>query len=81
MSVKSFCANQAATTTPSCALMAPKQCGLSLITTTAFCTVLLVTSAGLLISRLASNCRVHDMPKSEVAASVEVAERRRVKYE
>ena len=72
-------ANHAATTTPSCALMTPKCCGLSLITTTAFCTVLRVTSAGLLMSLLASNCRVQDMPKREVAGCVEVSERRSVK--
>jgi hypothetical protein len=79
MSVKSFCANQAAVTTPSCALIAPKHCGRSLITTTAFCTVLLVTSAGRSINWLASSCLVHDMPKSEVAGWVSVAARRSVK--
>jgi hypothetical protein len=31
-----LCANHAAVTTPSCALIAPKCCGLSLMTTTAF---------------------------------------------
>ena len=49
--------------------------------TTAFCTVLLVTSAGFLMSWLASICLVHDMPKTEIGGLVSVALRRRVKYE
>lgn len=52
-----------------------------MITTTAFCTVDLVTSSGLLMSLLASICRVHDMPKREVGGSEAVAFRRSVKYE
>ena len=63
-----LCANHAAVTTPSCALIAPKCCGLSVTTTSAFCTVLLVTSAGRSINSLAGSCRVHDMPKRLVAA-------------
>jgi hypothetical protein len=50
-----LCANHAAVTTPSCALIAPKCCGLSLMTTTAFWTVLRVTSAGRSINKLASS--------------------------
>lgn len=49
------------------------------MTTTAFCTVERVTSAGLLRSWDASICLVHDMPKREVAGSVSVAGRRSVK--
>ena len=80
MSVKSFCANHAAVTTPNCALIAPKYWGLSLMTTTAFCTVLRVTSGGRLINWLASSCRVHDTPNRDVAgwgseAEVEAARR------
>lgn len=59
----------------------PKNCGLSAIVTTAFCTVLRVTSAGRLCNWLASSCLVHDIPKSDVAGVCSVAFRRRVKYE
>ena len=51
--------------------------------TTAFCTVLLVTSAGRLCNWVASNCLVQDMPKTDLGVDVpeDVARRRRVKYE
>ncbi len=68
-----FCANQAPVTMLSFSLNCPKHCGLSAIATTAFCTVLLVTSAGRLWSSLASNCRVHDIPKTEVGPELLVA--------
>ena len=51
------------------------------MTTTAFCTVDRVTSAGRLMSEAASSCRVQDIPKSEVAGVFSVATRRNVKYE
>lgn len=51
------------------------------MTTTAFCTVLLVTSAGRSINSVAGSCRVHEIPKRLVAACTDVAERRSVKYE
>ena len=79
MSVKSFCANHAAVTTPSCALIAAKYCGLSLTTTTAFCTVLRVTSAGRSINLLASSWRVHDMPNRLDAGAFSVSARLKVK--
>ena len=74
-----FCRNQAPVTIESFSLNCPKHCGLSATTTTAFCTVLLVTSGGLFRSSLASICRVHDMPKTEVGGLVAVAFWRRVK--
>lgn len=49
--------------------------------TTAFCTVLLVTSAGRRTSSLESICRVQEMPKTDVAGPFELVRRRRVKYE
>lgn len=49
--------------------------------TTAFCTVLRVTSEGRYRSALASICLVHEIPKTDVAGLSEVACRRRVKYE
>ena len=79
LSMAYLCANHAAVTTPNCALIAPKCCGLSVTTTTAFCTVLRVTSAGRSINSLAGSCRVHDIPKRLVAAWEGVAERRSVK--
>jgi hypothetical protein len=51
------------------------------MTTTAFCTVLRVTSAGRFIRALESSWRVQEMPKRLVAACLSVASRRRVKYE
>lgn len=51
------------------------------MTTTAFCTVDRVTSGGLLSNCEASICRVHDIPKREVAGESPTAGRRRVKYE
>jgi hypothetical protein len=57
----------------------PKYCGLSAMTTTAFCTVERVTSAGRTRSWAASIWRVHEMPKREVAGAESVAGRRRVK--
>lgn len=74
-----LCANHALVTMESFSLSCPKYCGLSAITTTPFCTVLLVTSAGRLIRLAASICRVHDMPNRDVAGWVEVALWRRVK--
>ena len=74
-----FCSNHALVTIDSFSLNWPKNCGLSAMTTTAFCTVLLVTSGGLRRSSLASICRVHEMPKMEVGALFSVAFRRRVK--
>lgn len=60
-----FCANQAFVTTLSFSLMAVNVCGFSVMTTTAFCTVLRVTSAGRLSSSLESSWRVQLMPNSE----------------
>ena len=60
-------------------LSLPKNLGLSAIATTAFCTVLLVTSSGRFTSCLASNCRVHDMAKTEEAGREDVAFLRSVK--
>ena len=62
-------------------LKCPNDCGLSAIATTAFCTVLLVTSAGRLRRSFASICLVHDIPKTEQGGREEVARRRSVKYE
>ena len=47
--------------------------------TTAFCTVLRVTSAGRFRRLFESICRVQDIPKTEVAGLETVAFRRRVK--
>lgn len=58
--------------------MAVNVCGFSVMTTTAFWTVLRVTSAGLLSSSLESSCRVQLMPKSERSG---VLLSTRVKYE
>jgi hypothetical protein len=66
-SSKFLCWNHAFVTIPSFSRTCPKACGLSAITTTAFCTVLLVTSLGLSWSFADSSCRVQDMPKSEEA--------------
>lgn len=74
-----FCANHAPVTIESFSLSCPKNCGLSAMATTAFCTVLLVTSEGRRISSLASICLVHDIPNTDVAGPVEQASRRRVK--
>lgn len=49
--------------------------------TTAFCTVLLVTSTGRCKSSLESICRVQEIPKTDVAGLFELVRRRRVKYE
>jgi hypothetical protein len=51
------------------------------MTTTAFCTVDRVTSAGRTSSCDASICLVHDMPNNDVADSVSDAGRKSVKYE
>lgn len=53
-------------TTANLCLNCPNPLGLSVTQTTAFCTVLLVTSFGLLIKSLASSCRVQDIPNAEV---------------
>lgn len=76
-----FCANQAPVTIESFSLSWPKNCGLSAMATTAFCTVLLVTSAGRCTSSLESIWRVHEIPKTEVAGPFGLVRRRRVKYE
>lgn len=76
-----FCANHAPVTIESLSLSRPKNCGLSVMATTAFCTVLLVTSTGRCTSSLESICRVQEMPKTDVAAPFEFVRRRRVKYE
>lgn len=49
------------------------------MTTTAFCTVDLVTSDGRYRSKFESICLAQDMPKREVAGSVAVSFRRSVK--
>lgn len=59
----------------------PKNCGLSAMTTTAFWTVDRVTSAGRLISCDESNCRVQEMPNSDVAGSLPMEGFSSVKYE
>lgn len=51
------------------------------MTTTAFWTVLRVTSGGRLSSSLASNCLVQEMPKAEVEEASGELRRRSVKYE
>ena len=68
-------------TIESLSLSRPKNCGLSVMATTAFCTVLLVTSTGRCTSSLESICRVQEIPKTDVAAPFEFVRRRRVKYE
>lgn len=75
------CANHADVTIDNFSLRGPKCSGLSVTTTTAFCTVDLVTSGGRLINVLASICLVQEIPKSEVAGCEGVASRRSVKYE
>lgn len=74
-------ANQAPVTIESFSLRWPNSCGLSAMTTTAFCTVLRVTSAGRLNNWLASICLVHDIPNAEVGDVVAEARLRSVKYE
>lgn len=63
--VPHFCANHALVTTLNFSLTALNVCGLSVITTTAFCTTLRVTSFGRFFSSVASSCRVQLIPKSE----------------
>jgi hypothetical protein len=75
------CANQAEVTTESFSRNWPTRCGVSVTTTTAFCTVDRVTSGGRLISRLESIWREQAIPKREVAGVVDVSFRQRVKYE
>lgn len=70
-----LCANQAPVTIESFSRMWPNSCGLYAITTTAFWTVLLVTSAGRSSKCVASICRVHEIPNIDVAGEVEVARR------
>jgi hypothetical protein len=64
-----LCANHAPVTADNFSLNCPKCCGSSVITTTAFCTVDRVTSAGRSISKLASICREHDIPNNDEAVS------------
>jgi len=75
------CANQAEVTMDNFSLNCPTSCGLSVTTTSAFCTVDLVTSGERLIRRFESICLEHEMPNSDVAGSVAVAFRWSVKYE
>jgi hypothetical protein len=65
MSAAYLCANHAVVTADNFSLNCPKCLGSSVITTTAFCNVDLVTSVGRLISKFASICRVHDIPNSD----------------
>ena len=74
-----LCANHAPVTIDSFSRTCPKDCGPSAMTTTAFCTVLLVTSAGRFKSSFESTCRVQDIPKTDVAGVLEFVLRRRVK--
>lgn len=74
-----FCANHAPVTIESFSLSWPKNCGLSAMATTAFCTVLLVTSGGRCNSSLESICRVQEIPKTDVAGRFGLVRRRRVK--
>ena len=60
-------------------LSGPKNRGLFVTATTAFCTVLRVTSAGRSINSLELICLVHEMPKTDVAGLDAVAFRRSVK--
>ena len=62
-----LCANHAVVTMDSFSLIWPKAWGLSVMTTTAFCTVDRVTSGGRLSRSFASIWRVHEMPNSDVA--------------
>lgn len=76
------CANQADVTMDNFSRNVPKCCGRSVTTTTAFCTVDLVTSGERLRSWLEAICRVHEMPKRDDASFwLGVASRRSVKYE
>lgn len=68
-----LCANHALVTMDNFSRNCPKYCGLSAMTTTPFCTVLLVTSAGRSIRSAASIWRVHEMPNKDMAGCVEVA--------
>jgi len=61
------CANQAAVTTPRRSLNSPMPLAVGEITTTAFCTVLLVTSADLRFNFSALICRVQAIPNRLVA--------------
>ena len=76
-----FCANHAPVTMLSFSRNCPKHLGSPVIATTAFWTVLLVTSVGRSMSSLESIWRVHEMPNRDVAGDVEVAFCRSVKYE
>jgi hypothetical protein len=73
------CANHADVTIDNFSLNGPKCSGPSVTTTTAFCTVDLVTSGGRWINVLASICLVQEIPKSDVAGCGGVASRRSVK--
>jgi hypothetical protein len=75
------CANQAFVIMESFSRSCPKWCGLSDMTTTAFCTVERVTSAGLLTRVEASICLVQAIPNNDVAGRAAEASFRRVKYE
>ena len=74
-----FCANHAPVTMLNFSRRCPKDCGLPAMTTTAFCTVLRVTSAGRFCNWSAAICRVQDIPKTEVALPLPAAFRRSVK--
>jgi hypothetical protein len=73
------CANHAVVTADNLSLSCPNRCGCDVTTTTAFCTVDLVTSGDLFFSLPAEICLVHDIPNSDVAGNVSVAFRRSVK--
>ena len=81
VSVNSRWANQAWVTMLSLSRSMPKCWGLSAITTTAFWTVDLVTSAGRVMRCDESSCRVQEMPNNDVAGSALVLGLSKVKYE
>src|SRR6202034_801943 len=66
------CANHAVVTADNLSLRCPNRCGCDVTTTTAFCTVDLVTSGDLFFSLPAEICLVHDIPNSDVAGNVSV---------
>lgn len=75
------CANHAEVTTESFSLNCPTLWGLSVTTTTAFCTVERVTSGGRLSKSLESIWREQAIPKSDLAGISGASFWRNVKYE
>ena len=69
------CANHAAVTVDSLSRSCPNCCGCAVTTTTAFCTVDLVTSEDLFFSLLAGICLVHDIPNKEVTGELSLFRR------